>query len=198
MSSADRAPAAEKQALRERLLVERAALPRPARTEASVAITARLEALQELAQAEAVLGYAAFGAEVDLDEYLAARLARGQHVYLPWVDGEDLRTARVTDLAGSLAPGWRGVREPSPQWRAAADPTVIDAVVVPGIAFDRHGHRLGYGGGHFDRLLSRLRPGTFVVGVAFDAQLVDAVPVEDHDVPVDAVVTESCTVRADA
>lgn len=198
MSRTDRAVAAEKQALRKRVLVERAAVPPAARAEASAVITARLEALEELAQARAVLGYAAFGAEVDLDGFLAARLARGRQVYLPWVDGEDLHAARVADLAGSLAPGWRGVREPSPQWRAPADPTVLDAVVVPGLAFDRRGHRLGYGGGHFDRLLSRLRPGTLVVGVAFDAQLVDAVPVEDHDVPVDAVVTESCTVRTDA
>lgn len=198
MSRIDRPVAADKHALRKRLLVERAALPLAARAEASAAIARRLETLQELAQARAVLGYAAFGAEVDLDGYLAARLAHGRQVYLPWVDGDDLRAARVADLAGALAPGWRGVREPCPRARTEADPTVLDAVVVPGIAFDRRGHRLGYGGGHFDRLLSRLRSGTFVVGVAFDAQLVDAVPVEEHDVPVDAVVTESCTVRASA
>lgn len=198
MSRTAGAVAAEKKSLRERTLAERAALSEPVRAEASAAIAARLGALPELARARAILGYAAFGTEVDLEPYLATRLAGGSQIYLPWVDGEELRVAPVPDLDHALAPGWRGVREPSRHWRRDTDARVLDAVVVPGVAFDRRGHRLGYGGGHFDRVLARLRPGTFVVGVAFDAQLVDAVPVADHDVPVNVVVTESYTVRADA
>lgn len=200
MSKGAGAVAAEKRALRERALMERAALSEPVRAEASAAIAARLGALPELVRARTILGYAAFGAEVDLDSYLATRLAGGNQIYLPWVDGQnqELRVAPVPDLDRAIAPGWRGVREPCRHWRRDVDPRVLDAVVVPGVAFDRRGRRLGYGGGHFDRVLARLRPGTFVVGVAFDAQLVDAVPVADHDVPMDAVVTESCTVRANA
>lgn len=194
--SDDAGLAADKDALRERMLVERSALPAPAREEASRAISRRLDNLAELADADAVLGYVAFGTEVDLRPYLEARLLRGRAVYLPWVDGDVLRIARVRDLDADLTPGWRGVREPAPGRRQEADVRVLDAVVAPGVAFDRHGHRLGYGGGHFDRLLARLRPGTFVTGVAFDAQVVDTVPVEAHDAPVDAVVTESCIMRA--
>lgn len=194
--SDDAGLAADKEALRERMLVERSALPAPAREEASRAIGHRLDSLAELRDADAVLGYVAFGTEVDLRPYLEARLLRGRAVYLPWVDGDVLRIARVRDLDADLVPGWRGVREPAPGHRQEADVRLLDAVVAPGVAFDRHGHRLGYGGGHFDRLLARLRPGTFVAGVAFDAQVVDTVPVEAHDAPVDAVVTESCIMRA--
>lgn len=144
-----------------------------------------------------ILGYAAFGSEVDLDAYLVAA-SRTHEVHLPWVDGDELAVARVRDWETDLHPGWRGVREPRPGRRRSVPPEQLDALVVPGVAFDRRGHRLGYGGGHFDRLLARVRPGTVVVGVAFGVQVVDAVPREAHDVPVDVVVTEAGALRAGA
>lgn len=189
---------AGKAALRERMLLERAALSAPTRTEASSAISRRLRSLTQREGARTMLAYASVGTEVDLHPFLLSVLAAGTRLCLPWVDGADLRVAQVRDLDMDLAPGWRGVREPRAQRRREVDPLTIDAVVAPGLAFDRHGHRLGYGGGHFDRLLTRLRPGTVVIGVAFDVQLVDAVPVEAHDVAVDAVVTESGIIRPGA
>lgn len=187
--------AARKTALRDRMMTERAALPSTARARASATIARRLSSLPELQTAGTVLAYVAFGTEVDLGAYLTGLLEDGRRLCLPWVDGPQLRIARVRDLARDLAPGWRGVPEPREDRRRESDPATVDAVVTPGLAFDRQGHRLGYGGGHFDRLLVRLRPGTFVVGVAFDGQLVDAVPVEAHDAAVDAVVTESGIIR---
>ncbi len=72
------------------------------------------------------------------------------------------------------------------------DPTLIDVVVVPGLAFTPDGHRLGQGGGHYDRFLRRLRPGCVTVGAAFTEQVLDDLPHEDHDVQVGAVVTDVC------
>jgi 5-formyltetrahydrofolate cyclo-ligase len=109
--------------------------------------------------------------------------------------GEDLAIARVRDLAADLAPGWRGVREPRSSGRRPARVERLDAAIVPGVAFDRRGHRLGYGGGHFDRLLARLRPAAVAVGVAFDTQLVEEIPTEPWDRAVDFVVTESGLLR---
>lgn len=197
-SRSDPVIGARKAALRTRMLAERAALPTTTREMASAAITRRLSTLAELMSARSLLAYAAFGTEVDLRGYLAAFLDDGRRLYLPWVDGQALRVGEIRDLDEDLAPGWRGVPEPRPDRRRAADPGALDAVVAPGLAFDRNRQRLGYGGGHFDRLLAGVRPGTFVVGVAFDVQLVDAVPVEVHDVAVDAVVTESGIIRAGA
>lgn len=191
----DPVPRAVKAALRDRMLAARAALSAPARAEASAAIARRLGSLPELAGATTVLAYAPVGTEVDLRAFLLAVLAGAGRLCLPWVDGADLHAGHVRDLAGDLAPGWRGVPEPPAGRRREVGPDALDAVVAPGLAFDRRGHRLGYGGGHFDRLLARLRPGTVVVGVAFDVQLVDAVPVEAHDVAVDAIVTESGIIR---
>lgn len=189
-------PAAAKAALRARMLAARAALPPSLRAAAARRIRAQLRGVRELWTAERVLAYAAIGAEVDLDDYLAELANRhGGGLHLPWVDGDELLAARVDDLQADLRPGWRGVREPAPEGRAATPLAELDAVIAPGVAFDRLGHRLGYGGGHFDRLLAGLRADTVVVGVAFDVQVVDDVPVEAHDVSVDVVVTESRTLR---
>jgi 5-formyltetrahydrofolate cyclo-ligase len=72
------------------------------------------------------------------------------------------------------------------------DPRWPDVVVVPGLAFTVRGERLGQGGGWYDRFLLRTRPGCALVGVAFDPQIVDALPTEDHDVTLDGVATETC------
>lgn len=187
----------DKTVLRARLRAARAALGDDRRRAASAAITRRLADLPELAGARSVLGYAAGPAEVDLDPWLAGRIARGDAVWLPWVDGPRLRLGAVDDL-GALVPGWRGVREPHHEPGApGADPAVVDAAVVPGLGWDAAGGRLGQGGGHVDRLLARLRPGVPVVGVAFAVQVVaPGVPREPHDVDVDVVVTEEGVLRA--
>jgi len=187
-----------KQELRRRLRAARAALGADRRAAASALVARHLDALPELAAARSPLAYAATPGEVDLDPWLRARLARGDALWLPWVEGPVLRLGRVTDL-DELAPGWRGLREPRhAPGDPGADPAVVDAAVVPGVGFDAEGGRLGQGGGHVDRLLARLRPGTPVVGVAFAVQVVPppGVAREPHDRPVDVVVTEDGVLRA--
>ncbi len=177
------------------MVATRAALPPALRREASAAVCARLARLPELAGARAVLGYAATLTEVDVDAFLRALAAAGARLHLPWVDGERLGVAEVADL-NELTAGWRGVREPPPGGRRAVRPSLLDAVVAPGVAFDAAGRRLGAGGGHFDRLLAQLGRGVPVIGVAFDEQVVDTVPVAAHDRRVDVVVTPTRTLRA--
>lgn len=181
--------------LRRRMLARRAALSTLDRTAASARINARLAALPELGDARAILGYAAFGTEVDIDPYLGARIAEGKGVFLPWVDSAQLRIARITDLEYELAPGFAGLREPHPDHRRPARPDRLDAAVVPGVAFDRRCSRLGYGGGYFDKLLAEVAQSTIVVGVAYDVQLVDTLPREPHDRRVDVIVTDIDVVR---
>lgn len=181
----------DKAARRSQLLAARSALPAAERAAAQTAITEHLLTLPEVEQARAVLGYAAFGSEASVDTVLQVLLDRAVGVLLPWVDGHELRLARVRDLAADLAPGWRGVREPRGSSRRPARADRVHLALVPGVGFDRAGRRLGYGGGHFDRLLATLRPATPIVGVAFDLQVVDVLPAEPHDVRVDAVVTET-------
>jgi 5-formyltetrahydrofolate cyclo-ligase len=184
---------AAKAALRARLLARRSALGADERARASLLICERVGALPEVVAARAVAGFAAFGSEVDVDPLLAELRARSVQVHLPWVDGERLRLAAVADPSAELALGWRGVREPRDHRPVPL--ALLDAVIVPALAFDARGARLGYGGGHFDRLLGELQPAAVAIGVAFDPQIVDALPTDAHDRPVDVVVTERRVIR---
>lgn len=184
----------EKNELRARLL---AAAPAGAiLRSASHAVCARLGDLPELTTATTVLAYAATPREVSVDEALDRLLAAGVTVCLPWVAGEELGIGAITDLHEDVAPGWGGIREPTPTRRRAVPVSALDAVIAPGVAFDAAGNRLGHGGGHFDRLLAAVRPDAVRIGVGTDAQLIAAVPTEAHDEPVDIVITPSVTLRA--
>jgi len=179
--------------LRSRMRAARAALPPAARLAAAAAVAETLGALDELGGAGPVLLYAAIGDELAVDQAIEALLARGVAVCLPRVDGDAVDVVPIQGLDG-LVPGWRGVREPPPG-AAAIPPGALRAAVVPGLAFDAQGNRLGYGGGHFDRLLAQLDPAAVVIGVAYDLQVVDALPAEAHDRPVRVVVTECRELR---
>ncbi|MGH2795412.1 MAG: 5-formyltetrahydrofolate cyclo-ligase, partial [Actinomycetota bacterium] len=142
--------------------------------------------------AENVLGFASFGTELPTDAVIAAILTAGKRLLLPYVDGEHLRAAEVRSVE-DLAPGYRGIREPVA--RVPVELAEAGVVLVPGVAFDGRGNRLGYGGGFYDGLLSEITTRVPRIGVCFDLQVVDDVPAGDHDQPVDLVVTERRLIR---
>jgi 5-formyltetrahydrofolate cyclo-ligase len=181
---------AAKQALRARVLAARDALPAAARAAASADIVARIERLPVFGVAHTVLLTLPFGSEWDAWP-LAQRIAAShQRLVVPRVE----RTTRmlalhvVDDLVRDVEAGFRGIPEPRPACPPLA-PTAVDLVVVPGVAFDAQGGRLGYGGGFYDRLLPLLRPDAALVGAGFDEQIVDRVPMSAHDQRVPCIVT---------
>lgn len=163
--------------IRERLLAD------PRRDGAAVA-----EQLAAAWPSGRVCLYLAMGDELDLDAFAAALAASGRLV-LPRVEEAGLRLVEVTDLSAQIE-GVR-LRQPRPGFPEVRP----DVIVVPGRAFDRAGRRLGRGRGHYDRLLEGL-PGVPTVGVCLDAQLVDEVPVDEWDRPVDRVLTPTGWVPA--
>lgn len=155
------------------------------RVDATAAIIGRLLLLPEIAAARRVLVTAAVGDELDLTGLRDRLQARGTTVALPVTHGTDLVPVDLTP-ATALTPGWRDVPEPAGPPSEGA----IDVVVVPALALDRHGRRLGYGGGHFDRFLAGPAAAVTAVGAVFHDQLVDRVPTLPHDVALDVVVTD--------
>jgi 5-formyltetrahydrofolate cyclo-ligase len=149
--------------------------------------------VRRLPSADVVLVFWSFGSEVDTGPLLRALHGRGRTVGLPRiVDGElEPRTYAPGDpLEGTSF----GALEPADG--RVVDPSEIDVVVVPAVAFDRSGRRVGYGGGYYDRFLLRTRPDALRLGVAFDVQLVEGdLPGGSFDLRVDAIVTESEVLR---
>lgn len=185
---------AAKKALRLTGLQARSSLDRGERRRASATAALRLGGLPELRRARTVLLYAAFGEEADPSPVLPRLHARGVRTLFPRVRDDDLELVAARDLA-TLTLGYRGINEPV---GPAIDPGVVDVAVIPGVAFDVAGGRLGQGGGHYDRLLPRLREGCLRVGYCFSCQLAARVPRLDHDEPVDVVVTERAVYRTHA
>jgi 5-formyltetrahydrofolate cyclo-ligase len=181
-----------KRAMRERMLAARDALTPDVRAAASAAIAGRILALPSFAAATCALLTLPYRSEWDTRALFTAARAAGKTVVLPRVDGgaRMLMLHAVRDIAADTAPGHRGIPEPRPDApRVAVD--TIDWVLVPGVAFDLDGGRLGYGGGFYDRLLPLLRPGTPRIAGAFDAQVVAELPAAPHDLPVDRIATET-------
>jgi 5-formyltetrahydrofolate cyclo-ligase len=131
--------------------------------------------------------FSAFGTEVATDLLVARLRERGSRVLLPVLEGGEIHMAEYGPGEALVETAY-GPREPADRSRVrSAD---IDAVIVPGLAFDSAGNRIGYGRGYYDRFLVSLPPRVIRVGVCFSAQLVDAVPHGEGDEPVDLVVTE--------
>jgi len=184
-----------KMALRERVLAARDALPPDARARASIAITARLCALDVYSAAHTVLLTAAFRSEWDTTALIAHAIDAGKQVALPRVDtaARMLVLHRVCDPVREMARGYRGILEPGAGCAPVAQETV-DVVLVPGVAFDHDGRRLGYGGGFYDRLLPLLRSDAARIAGAYALQIVDRVPAAAHDATVHVVATERDTI----
>jgi 5-formyltetrahydrofolate cyclo-ligase len=183
--------AARKRSLRASARAARRSLLAPERQQASAAIVARLQQLPALRDAATILLYAAHPTEVDLATLVRPLRARGVRTLFPRVDGARLDLVAAADLR-TLELGYRGIREPS---GPRVSPEVVEVALVPGVAFDPLGGRLGQGGGHYDRLLARLPEACVRIGVCFACQMVPRVPRAPHDAAVDLVVTEHALYR---
>lgn len=176
----------DKKEVRIEMKERRKALSPEYRATASEAISRSVGLLAAEHGAKSVMLYRSLPGEVDLDSLADELAAEGIAVLLPKVDGE-LLEIRLYAGPDSLQKGSFNIMEPvGPLYEGP-----IDMVVVPGLSFDFAGGRLGFGRGFYDRFLASLPPDTLKAGVCFDKMLLDEVPVEPHDVPMDVVVTES-------
>ena len=186
-----------KQQIREQAHANRNA--QPDKDPLSKAICDRFMALPEYASAKTVLFYLDVRAEVRTRHSLPEALTSGKTIIVPWCNevGE-LELFRLEDMS-ELAVGMYKILEPKPELRTLAEkhvrPQDLDLVMVPGVAFDRRGARMGHGKGYYDKLLQHARPDAPLVALAFDCQVFDEIPVAAHDVFMDQVLTESREIK---
>lgn len=183
--------------LRKEMLKARGALTPAQVMEKSALVTQRLLAMEEYRRASTIMAYMDFRNEAQTGELVVAAMGAGKKVAIPCTDiaGRRLVPSLITNYPGDLQPGAWGIPEPKPRSLKPLDPAEIDLVIVPGVAYDLRGNRLGYGGGFYDRFLQRTKPGAIYVAPAFELQLrLDVYPCL-HDVPVHFIVTEDRLIK---
>ena len=180
----------DKSSLRKAVLDRRDAMDANRRSTLSRVIGQKTVGLDAYRQSGTIMAYASFGSELQTDEFLRHVLAGSKTLILPRVNRAEKRLDLYT--VKDLELGTWGIREPKPHRCAPVGSDVIDFVLVPGVAFDVRGGRLGYGGGFYDKLLAgtwSTRP--WLVAGAFEAQIVEEIPLDTHDVVMDVLITES-------
>jgi len=176
-----------KRDLRARILAARAALSARARADDSAAACERLLGHPAWASADTVAAYLSIGEELDTHAFVHAILRSGRRLLLPRIVEPDRPERRhlvlhaVSDPRADTVAGRWGIREPDPRLCPEVAPDAVDLMLVPGLAFDRQGGRLGYGAGYYDRLLARTGERCVRIAALFEVQYVDRVPMQPHD-----------------
>jgi len=180
-----------KRALRTETLARRRELSAQQVSCQSLALQSHFLALSEYQRAQVLALYAPIHHEVETSAVAEQALGAGKTLLYPAVQGSDMQFRCVRGLS-ELVPGRFGIPEPvGESW----EPQLADLIVVPGVAFDRSGRRIGYGKGYYDKSLHRLEGSGRLVGFCYDFQLYDEIVGEPHDVMMDIIVTEIRVVR---
>ena len=174
----------DKITLRKQIREKKRAMTPEEITAASEKLTANFLATDLYRQAKTIYGYLPYNQEVRTVPILEQALADGKRVAVPKVYGDEMKFIYLPDLT-QVAKGYSGIPEPIADDPVGDDPTAL--VLMPGLAFDKEGHRIGYGGGFYDKFLA-LEPNHPTVALCYAFQLLRELPVEDFDVPVDLVL----------
>ncbi len=178
-----------KSVFRENVKKQRAQVTPDEAEEASNSLWIQLKEEAFFKKSRRIAAFCSTGTEIDTMPLLAKILSSGKELYLPKTDPDQIAMEfhSVTDLK-TLVPGSFKILEPAAG--KILSPKKIDLILVPGLAFDNRGHRLGYGQGYYDRYLKLIGSGCVILGVAYSFQIIDKTPITDRDIPVNAVLTE--------
>lgn len=180
----------DKAEVRKRLLGLRNALSVEDIAAGSAEIVTRLARIEEIRRASTLMVYLGFGSEVMIDDLIPWGWGEGKRIVVPFCfpESRELAACRI-DGFDELERGLYGIRAPKAGRLRVVSKGEIDVVLVPAVAFDRRGYRIGYGGGYYDRFLPGCTQAARI-GAAFACQVMEEVPVERYDVTMDCIVTE--------
>jgi 5-formyltetrahydrofolate cyclo-ligase len=180
-----------KQELKQEIIAKREGLTKEEVIEKSSKIKESLYALKEFKEAKNIMIYVSFNNEVDTINIIKELLEKKEkNIIVPYVvkNNPILQLSELKDF-DELEPRILGILEPKENFIREFSPKNLDLVIVPGVVFDKNGHRIGYGYGYYDRFLKIIGKSK-KIGLAYQSQLVDKIPEEEHDIPMDIVVSE--------
>lgn len=181
-----------KKELRKQVLAIRKTLSSEEVISNSQIIMEKLKSLDEFIKAQTVFVYMDFGNEVITRDLIRYMFKENKHVIIPYTDTVETKLipTEIFDLEKDLIKCSFGYYEPKKENVKLVDTKEFDLIVVPGVAFDKNLNRMGYGKGYYDKILDSRRKDCKAIAVAFDFQVFESIPCEEHDIKMDMIITE--------
>jgi len=186
----------DKKILRKKILQKRAELSTENIVNYSNIIENKLYKMDYYKNAKTIMSFISFGDEIITHEIIKNSIKNGKSVVVPITipETKELKVSKILDFS-ELEIGYYNILTPKKDFLRFIDFNTIDLVLVPGVVFARDGYRVGYGGGYYDRFLSKFKEKVNTIGLAFDLQIVEEVPKDSFDIPVDFIITEKETIN---
>lgn len=137
--------------------------------------------------------FISFNDEIQTHDFICDAINQGKKVYVPYIrkKNSEILPTRLRDFKNDLIQGYSGILTVKENKLKFCDKNDLDLIVTPGLVFDNNGYRIGYGGGYFDKFFSDLNSNVFKLGICYDFQIIESLPIEGFDIPVDAILTPS-------
>jgi len=185
----------EKKIIRNKILEVRKAADAGFIHEMSQKIARKITALEAFKKSGIIMAYMDFRNEVATMDLIKFCITHNKKVALPRIECsetglKDIFAYEINDVLSDTEPGFYGIMDPVRKAENLVSPDKIDIVLVPGVAFSEDRYRIGYGAGYYDRFLKKVRADCIKVGMAFEFQVLEKIPAEEHDVPLDIIITE--------
>ncbi len=180
----------EKKTIREEILGNKEEIDKNTLNSYSDSIINTLYNTEYYKSAKTIMTFISFGAEVDTHNFIKTSIANGKRIVVPITipKTKGLKLSEVLNF-DELEIGFYDILTPKEEFIRYVDPSEVDLIIVPGVAFDREGYRIGYGGGYYDRFLADLDHVT-KISLAFDMQIIEKIPRDHYDIPVNYIITE--------
>lgn len=139
-----------------------------------------------------IMIFVSFNNEIKTHQLIKKWLKEDKDIYLPYIDEEDnsMKICKINNFESDLKKGVYGILEPKKEIRSSNINMNLDTVIVPGLVYDKKGYRIGYGGGYYDKFLSTLNSSVKKIGIIYSGFIVDSLPKDHFDIPVDKIITD--------
>lgn len=183
----------DKKSIRKEIMEKRSKLTWEIIKEKSHIIEERLFNLEEYQKSNFIFSFISFKDEVHTHEIIKNSLNMGKRIGVPVtvIKPRKLLVSELKDFEKELEIGYYGILAPKKEYQRILSPNIVDLVLVPGVAFDVEGYRVGYGGGYYDRFFSSLKKDVIKIGLCYDLQILSQVPRDPYDIPVDLIISEN-------
>ena len=183
----------KKEILRRKWMIKRKKIFEEKGLKKSKEITKKLLSLEEINKFKNIMIYVSYQSEVNTENLIISLLNKNKKVFAPYCikDKKRMEIVEINDFDKDLEKGAYGIKEPRKSLKNKKfAPKNLDVVIVPGVAFSKNGYRIGYGGGYYDRFLTRLKDETLTIGINYDEMVFNSIPTDEHDLAVDMIITD--------